>query len=140
MASDRGNGTTGRTVALVGGSALVLWLLLRGKGWSLGGGGSGASAAGTAAVHAIPEAPSMPRPACKVFVRARGIELDGAPADLPAVVARCRASGRADVQTTGGASIQAVEDVLRALKAAGVQVYVAETIGSTHQRAVARKP
>jgi hypothetical protein len=68
------------------------------------------------------------------------MDLDGAPADLSAVVARCRASGRADVQATGGASIQAVEDVLRALHAAGVKVFVAETIGRTHARAVARKP
>jgi hypothetical protein len=151
MASDRGNSTTGRTVALVGGSALVLWLLLRGKGWGLGGDGSGASAAGAgaAAANASPELPSGPRPSCKVFIRAQRIDLDGAPADLPAVVARCRASGRAGVQATGGASVQSVVDVVRALQAAGVVVAASDAIWddlkhdaiwTAPKRAVAREP
>src|SRR6185436_3749515 len=124
MANDGG---TGRTVAIVGGGALLLWLLLRSPGQRLGGGGSGTGAASASAgAGATTQAPSRYRPVCQVFVRSRQIDLDGVPADLPTVVARCRACGRAEVRATGGASIQAVEDVISALKAAGVTVAVSD--------------
>ena len=139
MAERHSNSHAGRTVAVVGGGALLLWLLLRGKGRGLGGGEGGTGAAG-AGTGATTEAPSQVRPVCQVFIRSRRIDLDGVPADLPTVVTRCRAGGRADVRATGGASIQAVEDVVRALQEAGVTVTASESVWNTVHREVARKP
>jgi hypothetical protein len=115
----------GGTVALVGGGALLVWLLLRGKGWGLGGGGGkgehGSEAPGTGTIK---EPPAEDRYPCQVFVRALGIDLAGAPTDLPTLVTHCRATGKAHVQITGGASAQTVEDVISALQAAGVTVAI----------------
>jgi hypothetical protein len=134
MAKRDPNNHVGRTVALVGGGALLVWLLLRGKGWGLGEGkgGTGTEAPGTGAI----EAPAEHRHPCQVFVRASRIDLDGAPADLPTIVAHCRAGGKAHVQSTGGARVKDVEDVISALQAAGVTVAVARYDGSS----VGRKP
>jgi hypothetical protein len=135
MAKRDPNNHTGRNVALVGGGALLVWLLLRGKGWGLGGGGgTGGDGTGTPGTSAINDTPAERRQPCQVFVRARQIDLDGAPADLPTIVAHCRAAGKAHVRTTGGASIQAVEDVISALQAAGVTVAVARYDGSSAGR------
>ena len=113
---------TGRTVALVGGAALVAWLLLRGKGWGLGGSeGNGDGTHGPA--HATP--PATP---CHVMIRADRIELDGTPADRATVVARCRDRGRAEVRATGDAITRSILDVLHALQQAGVGLYVAPNL------------
>lgn len=146
----------GGTVAVIGGGALLLWLLLRGKGWGWGGGsgkgsgeGSGGGTSGAGTASAVTEAPAPVRPVCQVFVRAQRIDLDGVPADLPTIVARCRASGRADVRATGGASVKSVEDVVGALQAAGVTVTASDSVWTTIQREgvwaashreIARKP
>jgi hypothetical protein len=107
---------TGQRVVLVGGAALVAWLLWRrrhgGDGGDAGARGSGTDATPT---------PAQLAP-CRVWVRADRIEIDGARADLPTVVARCRAAGRAEVRATGAAITRSIIDVLAALKAAGVAV------------------
>ena len=132
MAKRDSDNHTGRTVVLVGGGALLLWLLFRGKGkGGLGRDGDGSGVAGQGATR---------EPPCRVFIRARQVDLDGAPADLSTVVARCRASGRADVQATGGASLQRVEDVIRALQAAGVTVAAPPDVWDSFRTAPAIKP
>src|SRR5881394_1332438 len=132
MADRDSNSHTGRTVALVGGGAFLAWMLLRGKGWGLGGsggpgsggGGSGSADAGVdAGTGATTGAHPELRAPCRVFIRARQIDLDGSPADLASIVTRCRASGQADVRATGGASVKAMEDVFHALQAAGVVIH-----------------
>lgn len=114
---------TGRTVALVGGAALVAWLLLRGKGWGLGGGG-GRGLGDAANRAASGDATTTPAQPCRVWIRSRGLELDGAPAELATVVARCREHGRAEVQATGAAITGTIVAVLRALKDAGIAIDV----------------
>ena len=116
MAAGDHDSHTGRNVALVGGAALVLWLLMRGRGWGLGHGGDGAgsSAAEGAGTAATP---------CSVWIRADGIEVDGQAADLPTVVARCKAAGRADLNASGAALVGTIEEVIKALRAAGVVIY-----------------
>lgn len=107
---------TGRNVALVGGAAFVAWILWRRRGSGIGGPAGSASDASSSNTT---NAPTVP---CRVWVRADRIELDGAPADLATVVARCRESGRADVRATGNAITRSIITVLAALKAAGVVV------------------
>jgi len=104
----------GRTAVLVAGAALAAWLLSRGKGWGLGGlvGASDGNADTTQA----------PAP-CRVWIRADRIEADGVAADLPTVVASCRAAGKAEVRATGDAITGVVRKVLEALHAAGVTIY-----------------
>ena len=107
---------TGRTVALVGGAGVVAWwLLARGKGWGFRSPGDG---------HANETDTAEPPARRVVWVRADRIELDGVAADLPTVVAKCRAAGTAEVHATGDAITGAVSNVLQALKAAGVKLYV----------------
>ena len=113
---------TGRNLALAGGTALLFWLLLRGKGWGLGtGSGVGLGGAGQGA-NVTPTTSEAPAP-CRVWVRGDHIDVDGTTADLPTVVARCRAAGRADVKSTGDAIVGTISDVVRAIQAAGVVVY-----------------
>ena len=107
---------TARNVALVGGAALVAWLLWRRKAKGIGGLASYAPDAATSDTTNTPKAP------CRVWVRADRIELDGAPADLATIVARCREAGRADVRATGDAITRSIITVLAALRAGGVVV------------------
>ena len=105
---------TGRTVMLVGGAALAAWLLSRGRGWGFRspGDGSGEKADRT-------RVPAR----CKVWIRAEGIELDGVAADLPTVIAKCRAVGTAEVHATGDAITRVVHQVVNELRRAGVTLY-----------------
>ena len=104
---------TGRNIALVGGAAIVAWLLWRGNRVGTGRpSGSGSDATPS----------TMPKVPCRVWVRADRIELDGVSADLATVVGRCREAGRAGVRATGDAITRSIIDVLRALKTAGVVV------------------
>lgn len=98
---------TGRTVALVGSAALAAWLLSRGKGWGFRSSGEGS---GTTATQ------------CTVWIRAEGLELDGVAADLPTVIAKCRAVGTAQVGATGDAITGVIFRVLKELHAAGVKL------------------
>lgn len=119
---DRDNHTA-RNLALLGSTALLFWLLVRGKGWGwglgaggdvgLGGGGAGSNVAPTNSEAAAP---------CRVWIRGDHIDLDGTPTDLPTVVSRCRTSGRAVVNATGDAIVRTIGDVVRAIQAAGVVV------------------
>lgn len=121
---------TARNVALVGGAALVVWLLFRGKGLGLGsGGGIGLGGAAGSANNVAPA--GQPATPCRVWIRADGIEVDGTAADLPAVVARCRATGRADVTASGAAIVHVIADVVRALQAAGVGVSAPPDVWNT---------
>ena len=114
-----GDDQTGRKVALVGGAGVLAW-------WLLGRGGSGPfgrTAAGDdgglrrASRHVV-------------WIRATRIELDGVPADLPTVVAKCRESGVAEVHATGDATTRVVRDVLNSLRSAGVTVYASPDVAS----------
>ncbi|MGE0404026.1 MAG: hypothetical protein AB7T06_45385 [Kofleriaceae bacterium] len=107
---------TGRTVAIVGGAALVAWLLSRGKGWGLRGPGD-AQAAGAAR-----------QSRCVVWIRPEGLTVDGVAADLPTVIARCRAAGEAEVHATGDTIHRVVRDTVQALHAAGVRLYLAPNL------------
>ena len=107
---------TGRNVAIVGGAALVAWLLLRGTGWRLGrSDGNGNDAA-------TPLPSPSPR-SCQVWIRSTGIEVDGQLVDLPTLVRRCQVAGRADVRATGAAIVRTIDDVMVALRRAGIVVY-----------------
>lgn len=100
---------TGRTVVLIGGGALLAWLLLRGgKGWRFG--------SGHGAVHS----PGQP---CRVHVGEDHIRVDGQPATLTAAIVACQARGSAEVTASGAAIIGAINEVVVRLKKAGVRVY-----------------
>ncbi len=107
---------TGKTVAILGGAALIAWLLLRGKGWGVRGTGD-ANAAGA-------KRPSR----CVVWIRPEGLTVDGVAADLPTVVARCRAAGEAEVHATGDTIHRVVRDTVQALHAAGVRLFLAPNL------------
>ncbi len=124
MARDRTSST--RTAAVVGGGALLAWILLRGA--------RGAGGATSAATAAAPPAP------CQVRIRARSIELDGAPADLPTTVAACRAAGAASVSATGDAIVGVIAETTRALHAAGVRVDAAPEIRPYVDAAILANP
>ena len=106
---------TGRNVAIVGGAAVLAWLLLRGSGWRLGG---RSEAAGNDATTPRPSPSS-----CRVWIRSTGLEVDGQIVDLPTLIHRCQAAGRADVRATGAAIVRTIEEVMDALRRAGIVVY-----------------
>lgn len=123
---------TGRTIAVVGGGALLVWLLLRGRGW-----GSGGPRPATARPAAEPGQPRR----CHVRVSGSGIDLDGVRADLPTAIERCRAVGTAELIATGDAIGRVIADVVLALQAAGVDVRADEAVWNTLVgRTSARKP
>lgn len=105
---------TGRTVALVGGAALLALLFSRGNGLGFRSQGDGR---GTGA-HG--DKVSKRR---VVWVRADRIELDGTAVDLPTVIEKAREAGQVEVHATGDAVTRVVRDVLTALHAANVTIY-----------------
>jgi len=111
---------TGRTVAIVGGVALDRSHATRGKGWGFRGPGDARAAGGNV------------RPTrCVVWIRPEGFTVDGVVADLPTVVARCRAVGEAEVHATGDAITGVVWNTLKSLRAAGVTIYTAANLEHT---------
>lgn len=107
---------SGRKVALAGGAGLAaLLLLFRGKGWAFGASGDG----------------RKPLTRRVVWVRADRIEVDGVAADLPTVIAKCRAAGEAEVHATGDAIMRNVRDVILGLRTAGVSVSLAGDLART---------
>lgn len=106
---------TGRNVAIVGGAAVLAWLLLRGSGWQLGG---RSDAAGSDAAT-----PRTSPSSCRVWIRSTGLEVDGQIVDLATLVHRCQVAGRADVRATGAAIVRTIEEVMDALRRAGIVVY-----------------
>jgi len=144
MAKRDQNDNTGRTVAIVGGGALLAWLLLRGKGWAFGSGdgdgdGEGGDQAGGASAPASSPAATVPAAPCRVHIGKLGIRLDGSQADLPRTIATCRASGTADVTSAGDAIVQVVADTVHALQDAGILVRAAPEVWST-ANGTPRKP
>lgn len=109
--SSREKNNTIATVAMVGGGALFVWLLWRGRGKAKNGRGDGDLGDARAPV--------------KVRIRSDDrLELDGTGSDLATVVARARAAGAAHVQVTGDARQGWYTSVVDALRAAGVRVDV----------------
>lgn len=137
MANRNDKDSTGRTVAIVGGGALLLLLLFRGKGWGLGGSGGDAHGDGANAPITGTTAPRTP---CRVRIAADGIQVDGVPADLATTTARCRVAGSADVRATGAAITGVIADVVDALQAAGVQVWAAPDVWSASVSVPVRRP
>lgn len=112
MATRKQN-NTGRTIAVIGGGAFLVWLLWRGRGKGKGSGGNGDH-------HSDP-----------VIVRIRSgdqIELDGVSSDLATTVARARAAGATRVVATGDARHGWIVQVIAALKAAGVVIDAAPSL------------
>ena len=102
---------TGRTIAVIGGGALLVWLLWRGHGKGNGKRGDDDRNIAPAIVE--------------VWVHSGDrIALDHVSSDLSTVVARARAAGRARVHVTGDARQGWFENVVHALQAAGVDIYV----------------
>jgi hypothetical protein len=111
---------TGRNVVLVGGVGLAAWwLLARGKGFGFRGPSSGTDAD-----------TAQPLTRCIVWIRADRIEIDGVVADLPTVIAKCRAAGTAEVHATGDAITGTVVGVLKALNTAGVKLTVTSDLAN----------
>jgi len=113
VAGEREREGRGKWIAGGVGLAALLYLLLR------QGSGSG---------DATSNAPAASLPPCRVRIDQAGLQLDGAPADLPTTVARCRAAGAADVTATGAAIVGTIAEVVRALQDAGVIVRAAPSI------------
>ncbi len=107
---------TGRTLAVIGGGALLAWWLLR-----RGSGPGGRSSRDATGTHGGGTPAPAARP--RVWVRTARIEVDGVVADLPTVIARGRAAGAVDVHATGDAVTRVIRDVVSSLRAAGVAVY-----------------
>jgi hypothetical protein len=111
---------TGPKLAIAGGAGLAaLLFLFRGKGWSLGGSGG-----------------RRTRGRCVVWVRGDRIEVDSIAADLPTVIATCRAAGEAEVHATGDAIMRNVRDVILGLRAAGVSVSLTGDLARTSLEAL----
>jgi hypothetical protein len=132
MTTTRKQNNTGRTVAVVGSGALLLWLLWHGKGW--GGDGVGRRARGGAVTRQPDASPpaSPPPPEVRVSIRSGDrVELDGVSSDLATTVARARAAGVARVIATGDARVGWIANVIGALKAASVTVYASSSVLSS---------
>jgi hypothetical protein len=111
----------GRTVAVVGGGALLLWLLLRGKGWGLGGKGDGSGSGAGSASPRTSISDAGPR-RCMVRIAASGIAVDGKPATVEEAVTACKSVEDAEVLVTGGARQGDWEDLEAAFKQAGIRM------------------
>ena len=115
MATRKQN-NTGRTIAVIGGGALLAWLLWRGRGKGKGK-GKGKGSGGDGDHSSAPDV-------VEVWVRSGDrIELDRVSSDLATVVARARAAGKARLHVTGDARHGWFEYVADALRAAGVDVW-----------------
>ena len=133
MADRNDKKNTGKTIAIVGGGALLLLLLFRGRGFGLGG-SSGDGRAGATPGGATRAAP------CKVRIDASGIEVDGIPTDVATTTEVCRAAGSAEVRATGAAITGVIAEVVHALKEAGVDVWAAPEVWDASIYVPARRP
>jgi len=124
MAERNHDNHTGRTVAVVGGGTFLLWLLLRRKGWGLGGEGQGAGqGAGDGAGSPSPSTSDFSPRRCKVRIAAGGIAVDGKPASVEEAVNVCKSTEGAEVLVTGGAREGDYQDLRAAFQRAGVQTW-----------------
>ncbi len=109
MATRKQN-NTGRTIVAIGGGALLVWLIWRGRGKGKGKGSGGDRNNTPVAVE--------------VWIRSGDrIELDRVSSDLATVIARARAVGKARLHVAGDARHGWFEYVADALRAAGVEVW-----------------
>jgi hypothetical protein len=109
----RTQNNTKRTIAVLGGGALLVWLLWRGRGR-----GKGKGSGGDDERMRAPEV-------VEVWLRGGDrIELNGVSLDLATTVARARAAGVARVFTAGDAREGWHRHVINALREAGVELYV----------------
>jgi len=114
----RNDDNTGRNLALAGGGAALLWLLLRGGGgFGLGGKGGGAGSESKGTAKPVP-------PRANVRVAADGITVDGVPTDVAGAAAIVKERGHADVLATGAARQGIVDDLLKALRATGAEIWI----------------
>ena len=100
------------TLALIAGGGALAWLLLHGGGFGLGGGSSEAS-----------DAPPPAGP-CHLRLDSRALTLDGREVTSDDAIASCRASGRAELLITGDAIAGVADQLVAALKRAGVAVAI----------------
>ena len=115
----RTQNNTGRTIAIVGGGALLLWLLWAGRGWGWGKGRGSGKGNGSGGNDNHSRDPAI------VWIRSGDrVEIDGVSSDLATTVARARAAGTARVFTTGDAREGWHQLVIDSLRAAGVDLYV----------------
>ena len=101
-------------VAALAAAALFLTC---GRGFGLGGPGKGSGAGGSARTLVGPQR-------CAIRVTASGITVDGKPMPRTEAVAACKAAAGADVVVTGDARQGDRDDLLGALKAAGVPAFL----------------
>jgi hypothetical protein len=129
-----------RTFAIVGGGAVLVWLLLRGGGWSLGAGVGTADSPAPSTSDGLERAPATPPKPCRVRIDADGIETDGVATDVPAMTTRCRAAGAAELLATGDAVSGVVAEALYALREAGVPLTAnADAWTTSDRRPLARR-
>jgi hypothetical protein len=100
------------TIALVAGGGALAWLLLHGGGFGLGGGGSDET-----------DAP-VPAGPCHLRLDSRALTLEGREVTNDDAIATCRASGHAEVLITGDAIAGVADQLVAALKRAGVAVAI----------------
>jgi hypothetical protein len=113
---------TAFTVAAIGGGAVLLWLVLRGRGTGWRGSGNGASTSGGQELPA-------PRRAIAVFVRAGDrVDVDGVATDLATTVTLAQAAGAARLSATGDARAGWLSKVYYALMDGGVEIGLDEKI------------
>jgi hypothetical protein len=116
---DEGDNGTAIALAVVGGGAVLLWWLLRGRGKGWGWGGSGGRLGDGHDRDGSP--PRLPAINVKLIDGDR-ILLNGAPADLETTLARARVSSQVHLYTDGAPRMGFVSKVLWALLDAEVPV------------------
>lgn len=106
---------TGRNLALVAGGGALLWFVLRrGGGFGLGGKGWGrGKGSGSSTGEPV-----------RVRIDSAGIKVDGQPTDITGAVTAAKAVGGARVFATGAARQGTVDDLIAALRAAGVTIWM----------------
>jgi hypothetical protein len=120
--NDEQDGGAALTLAAVGGGAVLLWLLFRGRGKGLRGSGSGTR---PRVDGERPDRDERPEPRREVLVRVRSgdrVEVDGVNTDLATTVTLARDAGKARFCATGDAREGWISRVYYALLDAGVTV------------------
>ena len=111
----RDNDNTGRNLAIVAGGGALLWFVLRrGGGFGFGGKGWGRGKG----------AGSSPGEPVRVRIDSSGISVDGKSTDLAGAVEAAKSVGGAQVFATGAARQGTVDDLVAALRAAGVTIWM----------------
>jgi hypothetical protein len=105
-----------RNIAIASAGALLLWLCSRGKGSGTGSGKDHGNGPGNAKSDGDSSSAIV-----KILSEER-LLLDGAPADLQAVVARARRAGAVLVCVAGAAREGWADQVMAALRATGVSI------------------